>query len=212
MEQVQQTEKQNKSRFTTKTLAKVAVLTALSAILYIVPWLKFSLPMLFPSFLDIQFSELPALIGGFSMGPIAGCAIIVIKCLIKMPMTSTMCVGEIGDIIMGIAFVLPAALIYKNHKNIKGAVLGMLAGMASFVFVGIFVNWLVLIPFYAMFLDGGWNTIIGMVSTIYPGVTQQSFFTYYLFLGVLPFNLLRGILVSLLTFLLYKRVSPILHI
>ena len=87
MEQVQQTEKQNKSRFTTKTLAKVAVLSALSFVLYM--WVKFPLPMLFPSFLDIQVSELPALIGGFSMGPLAGCVVIVIKCLIKMPFSTT---------------------------------------------------------------------------------------------------------------------------
>ena len=207
MEQVQQTEKQNKSRFTTKTLAKVAVLSALSFVLYM--WVKFPLPMLFPSFLDIQVSELPALIGGFSMGPLAGCVVIVIKCLIKMPFSTTGCVGELGDLIFGIAFVLPATLIYRKHKTKKGALIGALVGALCSVAAAVLINWLMLIPFYAGLY--GWDAILGMVSALYPGVTQQTFYGFYLTIGVIPFNILRCALVVLLTFLLYKHVSPILH-
>lgn len=206
---MQQTKEFNEksSGFSTRNLAKVAVLSALSFILYM--WVKFPLPMLFPSFLDIQFSELPALLGGFSIGPVAGCAIIVIKCLIKMPFSSTGCVGEIGDIIMGIAFVLPASIIYKRRKNKKGALVGILVGVACSVGAAMLSNWLLLIPFYCKLY--GWDAVLGMVSTLYQGVSQQNFYTFYLFLGVAPFNILRCSIVALLTFLLYKRVSPVLH-
>ncbi len=204
---MEQTQNQNKNLFSTKTLAKVAMLSALSFVLYM--WVKFPLPMLFPSFLDIQISELPALIGGFSMGPLAGCAIIVVKCLIKMPFSTTGCVGELGDMIFGIAFVLPAALIYKKLKTKKGALIASLVGALSSVAVSVLINRFMLIPFYTALY--GWDAIIGMVSALYPGVTEQTFYSYYIVIGVIPFNVLRCALVVLLTFLLYKHVSPILR-
>lgn len=195
---------------TTKNLAKIAILSALSFVLYM--WVKFPLPMLFPSFLDVQFSELPALLGGFAMGPIAGCTIVVIKCLIKMPFTSTACVGELSDILLGIAIVLPASLIYKKFKNKKGALIGLLAGVGCNVVMAIFVNWLVLIPAYVqLFFNGNWDILLNIVRPLYADVTLQNFYTYYLFLGVAPFNILRLSVTALLTFLLYKRVSPVLH-
>lgn len=208
MEQIQQTQNRTEKQnvFSTKNLAKIAVLTAISYVLYM--FVKFPLPF-FPQFLDIQFSDLPALIGGFAMGPVAGCIIIVAKCLLKMPFSSTACVGEIGDIIIGIAFVLPAALIYKKHKNKKGALIGLVVGALVGIAAAMLANWVLLIPFYVKAF--GWEAIIGMVAELYPGITQQTFFSYYLFLGVAPFNLLRFIVSGGLTFLVYKHVSPILH-
>ena len=119
----------SKGRTAALTLAKLAILSAISYILYM--FVKFPLPMLFPSFLDLQISDLPALIGGFAMGPWYGCIIIVVKCLLKMPFTGTACVGELGDIVMGIAFVLPASFIYKYHKTRKGALLSLAVGVLS---------------------------------------------------------------------------------
>ena len=202
--------KEKKLGVATKTLAKIAILSALAFVLYM--WVKFPLPMLFPSFLDIQFSELPALLGGFAMGPIAGCAIVAIKCLIKLPFTSTACVGELSDLLLGIAIVLPASLIYKKYKNKKGALIGLLVGVACNVVMSIFVNWFVLIPTYVkLFFNGNWEILLNMVRPLYAEVTRQNFYTYYLLLGVAPFNILRLSITALLTFLLYKRVSPILH-
>ncbi len=199
------------AKVTTKTLAKIAILSALSFVLYM--WIKFPLPMLFPSFLDVQFSELPALLGWFSMGPIAGCAIIVIKCLIKLPFTTTACVGELSDLLLGIAIVLPASLIYKKYKNKKGAFIGLIVGVACNVVLSILVNWLVLIPTYVqLFFGGNWEVLLNIVRPLYADVTLQNFYAYYLFLGVAPFNLLRLSVTALLTFLLYKRVSPVLHL
>ena len=193
--------------FSAKNIAKIAVLTAVAYVLYM--FVKFPLPMLFPAFLDIQFSDLPALIGGFAMGPWAGCLIVIVKCLLKMPFSSTACVGEIADIIMGIAFVLSAAILYKKAKSKKSAFVGVIIGAVCCVVASVLANWLLLIPFYAQVF--GWEAILGMVSSLYANVTQASFYTYYILLAVIPFNVLRCSIVVAFTFLLYKRVSPILH-
>ncbi|MDR2046949.1 MAG: ECF transporter S component [Clostridiales bacterium] len=103
-----------KKKFAALYVAQTAILTALSFVLYL---LKFNLPFVFPEFLEMQFSDLPALIGGFTLGPAGGCLIVVLKGLLKMPLTSTALAGEIADIIIGISFVLPASLIYRIRKE-----------------------------------------------------------------------------------------------
>lgn len=197
-------------KFSASYVAKIAVLTAISFILY--QFVKFSLPFMFPSFLDMQISELPALLAGFSMGPVSGCLVILLKCLFKMLMTSTAYVGEATDILMGVALVLPASIIYSLKKDKKHAFLGLLVGTASFVIIGIIVNRFISIPFYVeFFFKGNFDILLNVVRPLYKGVTQANFYTYYLLLGVLPFNLIRCIIISALTFLLYKRLSVLLH-
>lgn len=198
----------------TRFLAGTAIFSALSFIMYM--FLKFPLAAIFPGWLDMQFSDLPALIGGFAFGPLSGGIIIVIKCLLKMPFSGTMCVGELADIIVGLAFVLPPSFIYKKHKSRKGAVAGLAVGCACAVVVSVIANWLVLVPFYAtLFGNGnyaaGMNVLTDTVRVIYPNVTVKSFYVYYLFVGILPFNALRCIVCAALTFLLYKPVSRILR-
>lgn len=200
----------SKGKSVALVLAKLAILSAISYILYM--FVKFPLPMLFPSFLDMQISDLPALIGGFAMGPWYGCLIIVVKCVLKMPFTGTACVGELGDIVMGIAFVLPASYIYKFKKTKKGAIISLATGVLSSTAAAMLINRFVLIPFYieAMF-DGSWEPLLGMVSTIYPNVTVANFYNFYIFLGVLPFNLLRCLVCAAVTFFTYKSTSKLLH-
>lgn len=201
--------------FSAGNMAVMGILTAISFVLY--AFVKFPLSFMFPFWLEIQFSDLPALLGGFSLGPVAGCIIIVVKCCLKMPMSGTMCVGELADIIVGIAFVLPASLIYRAHKNRKGAILGMAVGASCAVAMSVLSNWLVLIPFYArtMFGNGsyeaGMNTIVGMISTLYSGITVDNFYVYYLPLGVLPFNIIRCFLCAIITYFTYKPLSKALH-
>ncbi len=215
-----QVEKQNAEKavqkakphfFSAGNLAVMAILSALSFILYATPFLKFSLPFIFPSFLDMQFSDLPALLGGFALGPVAGCIIIVVKCCLKMPMTSTGCVGELADIIVGIAFVLPAALIYKRNKSRKGALIGLLVGMLSAVGVSILANWLILIPFYASLQEIGIEGLLSMMQALYPEITADTLYNYYLPLAVLPFNMLRCLVCAVITYFVYKPLSKALH-
>ena len=193
--------------FSAGNIAVMGILTAISFILYM--FVKFPLPFMFPSFLDMQISDLPALLGGFALGPVEGCLIIIIKCCVKMPFTSTACVGELGDIAIGIANVLPAALIYHFYKNRKGAILGMVAGMVCAVGVGVLMNWLVLIPFYAKAF--GMDAIVGMMQSLYPDITADTVYNYYLPLAVVPFNLLRCLVCALVTYFTYKPLSKALH-
>ena len=172
-------------------------------------FVKFPLPFMFPSFLDMQISDLPALLGGFALGPVEGALIIIIKCCIKMPFTSTACIGELGDIAIGVANVLPAALIYRFFKNRKGAILGMVVGMVCAVIVGVLMNWLVLIPFYAN--KFGMAAIVGMMQALYPNVTADTVYNYYLPLAVVPFNILRCLVCALVTYFTYKPLSKALH-
>ena len=197
-------------RFSTAYITKMAILTALSFILY--AFAKFNLPFMFPSFLEIQISELPALLAGFSMGPISACVIIILKCLFKFPLTSTAYVGEATDILLGIAFVLPASLIYYFHKDKKHAFIGICAGSLCLTALSLLVNRFISIPFFVqLYFNGDFSLIVNLLKPLYKNVTMDTFYVYYLFVGVLPFNLFRCIIVGGLTFVLYKRLSKILH-
>ncbi len=195
----------------------MGILTALSYILYLLPRLLpiFNLPF-FPSWLDIQISDLPALLGGFALGPFASVIIIVVKCLLKLPLTSSSGIGELADILIGIAYVLPASLIYKKYKSKKSAVLGMIIGTLAATLMGVIANRFILIPFYAWFYgkgdyNVGMSILVGAVSKLYSGVTVESFYVYYLLLAVVPFNLLRCIISSVIAYLIYKPLSKFLH-
>jgi len=191
----------------TKKLTLVAVLSGLAFGLYMLgPLCK--LPLIFPSFLDLQFSELPALIGGFALGPWYGALIILIKCALKLPMTSTAFVGEICDAILGLAFVLPATIIYRFNKTKKGALISLLISMVVCVATAILLNRFVIVPAYIkLFFNGQWEPLVGMLKTLFPSITKETFYNYYLWGSVLPFNLLRCLVTSAITFLVYKSVS-----
>ena len=184
----------DKNKKTIDYMTKIAILAALSSILYFIP--KFPLPFLFPSFLEIQFSNLPAILGGFILGPFAGGLIVAIRTLIKLPFSSTACVGELADFLIGIATVLTSSIIYKKIKTKKG---------------GAITNYAFLIDFYAKFYAdaGGMAMIIEVCKKVLPSINENNFMRLYLFGAVLPFNLLLSILVSIVTFMVYKRISDL---
>lgn len=194
-------------KFTTRNIAVMAILAALSYVLYM--FVKFPLPFIFPGFLDMQFSDLPALLGGFSLGPIPGALIIAIKCLLKLPATTTAGVGELADLIIGICNVVPAAIFYQFHKSKKGAILALVIGILSSMVAALLANRFILIPFFAD--KYGMDAVVGMVKALYPDVNSQNFYSYYLPLAALPFNALRSIFCALLTYFTYKPLSRALH-
>lgn len=199
-----------KGKITAAYVVKLALLTALSFILYYLG--KFNLPFMFPSFLEMQFSELPAILAGFSLGPLSGVLVIVLKCLLKMPFSSTAFVGELIDIAIGIAYVLPASLIYWRQKTKKSAIIGFLVGTLCAVAVSIVFNRVVAIPFYVkLYFNGDFNIIVNACQKLYKNINADNFYAYYLGLAVLPFNVIRSGVVSLITFLVYKRLSKVLH-
>jgi len=172
-------------------------------------FLETPLPLL-PGFLKLDFSNIPALIGGFALGPLAGTAILLIKNLIYLPFSQTLGVGEIADFIISASLVVTASLIYKRHKSRKGAAWGMVTGSALMSFVaGPLMNYYLLIPFYAkLFFNSSVDGIIAVAATVNPGIT--SVWTYILF-AVVPFNIVKCLAVCLVTGLLYKPLSPLLH-
>ncbi|WP_251612261.1 ECF transporter S component [Pumilibacter muris] len=193
--------------FTTRNITVAAVMTAISFVLYM--FAKFPLPMFFPPFLDIQFSEMPAMLTGFMMGPIWGSLIIVFKCLLKLPFTSTAGVGELGDLLMGIAYVLPASLIYKRNRTKSGALIALAVGTACQIVIALVVNGVMLIPFYAKAY--GWEAVVGMLTNLFPNISKSSFYRFYLPLSVLPFNLLRLSVCSVVTFFVYKHLHKLIN-
>lgn len=188
-------------------LTAIANLTALSVLFYFT--LKFPLPFLFPSFLDIQFSNLPAIIGGFAMGPLAGSAIVIIRTLIKLPFSSTAMVGELIDMIIGVSTVLASSLIYRKMKSKKGAIYGSIAGIFVWVLVAVAANYFFALEFYAELFFGVDNLVAAM--SIIPGITAENYLVKFTIYAGIPFNLLLSTLVYGITFLVYKRISTLIH-
>ena len=210
METVNNGSKTRKQRyFTASKITKIGIFSALSFVLY--AFLKFPLPI-FPSFLEFNFSDVPALIGGFVMGPLAGVIIIVVKVLLKLPLSTSGGVGELADLIIGLAFVLPPAIMYKKRKTLKLALTGILIGSLLSVAAAILSNIYILVPLYVnVFFGGNISILLSLCQPFAPSITEQNFNELYSFYIILPFNLLRCTIAGLLTFLLYKRTSKILH-
>ncbi len=187
-----------------KTMTKVAIMGAVS---FIIMNFEFPLPM-FVSFLKLDFSDVPAMLGAFALGPWAGVGIQLVKNLLKAIFNShTAMVGELANFVTGSLLVFPAGFVYSREKNIRNAVLGMALGIIAMSIAMSIANYLVMIPFYAMIFNVPIDVIIDMGNAINPKIVDLK--TLVLF-SAFPFNLLKGLIVSCITFMLYKRLSPIL--
>ncbi len=196
--------------FTTRSITMMAVFTAFACVLYIVPIFQFKLPVIFPGFLEFQFSDLPVLLCGFMFGPLHGLIVLALKIAIKLPFSSSFYVGELGDLIIGLSFLLPSSLIYRFKHNFKGALIGLSAGMLFSTLMAVIVNRFILIPLFVKllpFLNGDINNLVASLAALYKNITLDNFYAYYLCLGVIPFNLLRGLISAGITLLVYKRLS-----
>ena len=195
-----------------KFIAKVGVLSALaSAIMFIETPIPFM-----PPFLKLDLSEIIVLLGAFALGPLAGVAIELVKNLVHLPFSITGGVGEFANFVVGCALVVPAALVYKRNKTMKTAIKGLVIGSLSMVVLASLINYFVMIPLYVEIFAKQFNitaeqsmqSIVQMSAEENQGI--MDFKTLILF-GIVPFNIVKVIIVSLLTFVSYKRVSPLLH-
>lgn len=195
----------NKKKFSISEITKISILGTISVLLM---FIKVPLPFA-PTFMEMDIAELPALIGGFAMGPLAGFLIVCIKILLNIVIngTKTFYVGELSNLIVSSAFVLTTAFIYKHNKSKKSALLGLVVGSISMSIVATLSNYFIIFPLYAKLLKIDLNAFVGMVAKINPLV--KSYLTLMVF-SVLPFNLVKTFVTSLVTSLLYKRISPIL--
>lgn len=196
--------KKKREKLKTNEIACIGVFSALSIILY---FLKFNLPFLFPDFLEIHFSMLPIIIIGFMFGPIESIYMLIVRAIIKLPFTGTFCVGELADLLIGIPIVLSTSITYKKIHSKKGAVISLLIGIFVWVISSIIINYFINVPAYiALYWGGNLEPFISLLKVI-PGVTSENYMIRYLLYAVLPFNTLLSVLVSLVTFIVYKRVS-----
>lgn len=200
----------NLKKMNIKQMAVIGVFSALSVILYY--FAKFNLPI-FPSWLDIQFSDVPALFVTFMYGPVSGILTIIVRFFCKLPGTSTVGVGELADVLIGVTLCIVSGLIYKKHRTIKGALCALSIGMASATVVAMVSNWLILIPAYKEIAGFPQVALTSTMDKILGGkgiVKDSNFMFYYLFVGVLPFNLVRYAMVFAITMILYKRLKMLI--
>ena len=198
----------NKTKlFTLRNMTKIAILTAISAVIML---FEFPLPFA-PSFYELDLSEAVILMGGFAMGPMAAVMMELLKNILNLLMNGTITagVGEFANFVMGCALVVPAAVIYKYKKTMKGAILGLCAGVLSLVVIGGLINYFVMIPAYVALAGFPLEAILNMAKEVNPLVGNLE--TMIVF-AVAPFNLIKGIICSVINLLLYKRLSKILHI
>ena len=194
-----------KTKVNTRTLVQIGMLSALAIIL-----MQFEIPLPFaPAFYKIDFSEVPVLIGGFSMGPFAGVLIELIKVILNVAIkgTMTMGIGDAANFLIGCAFCVPAALIYQKKRTKSGAVTGMVVGTVIMTILGCVLNAYILLPVYAKAFEMPLDALVSMGTEVNGAIT--GLMTFVLF-AVAPFNLLKGILVSLIVFFFSQltAVSP----
>lgn len=194
-----------KEEITTKLIVKVGILGGIAFVLMVLDF-----PLWFaPGFLKFDLSEVPALIGAFSLGPVAGILIQLIKNILNATIkgSSTMLVGELSNFLVGCLFVVPASIIYHRDKTFKNAVIGLIVGIFAMTIGASLSNYYFMIPFYAKLFGMPVEKIVAMGSAVNKKVVDFKSLIIY---AIIPFNLLKGTIATIVTILLYKRVSPIL--
>lgn len=184
---------------------RVLTMTAvLSAIAFVLAFFEIPVP-LSPSFVRMDLSDLPALIGAFAYGPVSGILIELIKNALQLLTSSTGGIGELANFIMGGSFVAVAGLVYKFHKTKKMAMISCLFASLAMGIVAVIVNYFILIPMFEVFMP--LDQLIASFGTLIPFIKTKLDIVLF---NVFPFNLLKGIAISIITMLLYKRLTPIL--
>jgi riboflavin transporter FmnP len=185
-------------------LVKISLLVAMAFVLML-----FEVPIPgFPPFLKLDFSDLPALIGGFALGPVAGVLIEGGKVILNLVFQGSYTggVGEVANFLIGGSFVFVASYVYHKNKTKKNAIIGLVLGTIAMTIVGAVFNYYILIPLYATIM-GGMGNVIGSAAE---GNSSIGSIAGIIVLGITPFNIIKGTIVSLITFVSYKRISPLI--
>jgi riboflavin transporter FmnP len=186
-------------------LHKITVVALFAAVSTVLMFLSFATPFT-PPYLKLDFSELPALLASFSLGPLYGVAVSFIKNLINVFFTTTGGIGELSNFLLSTLFVFPAGLIYRRNRTKKTALLGALAGLLTMTLMSYFTNTFLVYPVYTKLY--GIEAIVSMSSAILPSVDSTS---DIILIFNLPFTFVKGLINTILTFLIYKRISPIIQ-
>ena len=187
-----------------RNLVKVGILAAMS---FILMFFQFPIPVA-PPFMKVDLADVPALIGGFSMGPVYGVLIQLIKNILNLSKTSNYGVGEISNFVVGGLFVFVSASIYKRNKTKKNATIAMICGVLVMSLAATLSNAFVIFPLYGKAMGVDMGAFVAMANKT--NALVKSYFTMMIF-AIVPFNLIKGFIEILVTKLLYKHVSGILH-
>lgn len=192
------------------TTRSLTVAAMLSAVAFILQFIEFPLPMLIPSFVKMDFSDLPALLGAYALGPVYGVVISFMKNLLHIVIksTSTACVGELCNFLLGAVFAASAGFLYQRRKNRTTALLGALAGAVVMGLVSVPVNYWITYPAYVEFYHMPMETILGMYRAILP--TADTLMECLVIFNM-PFTIVKGLLDAGICMLIYKPLSPLLH-
>lgn len=195
----------SKSLSSTQVITRVAVL---SAIAFILMFFQFPLAVIAPPFIQLDVSDVPGLIAGFAMGPLAGIAVEFFKNILHMLLqgTSTMGVGELSNFIIGSTLVGVSSVIYRRKRTYKTAIIALFAGTVCMASLAVLSNYFVVFPLYAKAM--GLENIVAAGTAINGNIT--SLWTMMIY-SILPFNLIKGLVVTIVTLLIYKKVSYLLH-
>ena len=194
----------SQSKIGIRTIAQIGMLSAIATVLML-----FEIPLPFaPAFYQIDFSEVPVLVGCFVMGPLAGAVIELVKILLNLVINGTITagVGEAANFLIGCALCVPAGLIYNKKRTRSSAIIGLTAGTIFMTAIGCVLNAFILLPAYAAAFGMPIDALVDMGSAINASITGLTTFVMF---AVAPFNLLKGVLVSLIVLLIYKKISPI---
>ncbi len=187
-------------------MVKISVLGVIS---FILMFFEFPLPWLAPTFMKVDISDLPSLIGAFAIGPMAGVIIQFLKNLLNVLIegTTTAVVGELANFVVGSVFAYTAGIIYHRKKTFNRAVVGLILGTVAMTVVITLANYFIMFPLYAKLMGLDMQVFIDMGKAINNNITDLR---SLMLMSVVPFNLLKGIIVTAITLLIYKKVSPIL--
>lgn len=188
---------------------KVRVITGtavLTAVAFGLQFIEVSIPIM-PSFIKLDFSDLPALIGAFAYGPLAGVLIQLLKNVIHLPLSSSMFIGELSNFVLGATFVLTAGLIYKHKKTKKNAVLAGVMGALAMGIICFPLNNFVIYPLYYSVLGLPEPAVLGMYQVLLPSVKN---IPQALLIFNVPFTFVKGMISVVVSILIYKPISPLL--
>lgn len=188
----------------TNIMVKTAILGVVS---FVIMLCEFQIPI-FALFLKMDLSDIPVLLAGFSMGPLAAIMVATVKNLLHAFITRTAFIGEIANFLTGAFIAVPASLIYEHDRTKKGAVIGMISGTITMAIGMSFFNYYIAVPLYQKILNIPLEAIVSAGTKVTPHIVDLRTLTVY---SILPFNILKGIFVTLATSLIYKRLSPWLH-
>lgn len=187
----------------TRIIAGCGVLTAVAAVLQ---FIEVSIPIM-PSFIKLDFSDLPAILGAFAYGPLAGVLIELLKNVIHLPFTGSMMIGELSNFMLGAVFACVAGYMYKQKKNIGNAIIGGVAGAIAMGLVAIVTNFFIIYPLYYSVLGFPEEAVLGMYQIIRPstGSVAEALIVFNF-----PFTVVKGMISVIVTMLIYKPLRPLL--